>query len=101
MNATIPNTSDPEDVTLDQAIALIAERIEKTGGKPPKKTKAAAKKSKAKAKAAAAETPDAAPKEKKKKAPKKKKAAATSEAPTAPESDAGTSGVTKTEPVQD
>jgi DNA topoisomerase-1 len=106
VNATIPNTSDPEDVTLDQAVALIADRIAKTGGQPPKKAKAA-KKSKAKAKG---ETEEAAPgmkekkpKEKKKKAPKKKKASATEgsnggETPAAPEAPKAEN---KTEPVQD
>jgi len=103
VNATIPNTSDPEDVTLDQAVALIADRIAKTGGQPPKK-KAAAKKSKSKAKAET-ESPEAAPKEKKKKTPakpsKKKKAAAsekTAETSVAPESNTADA---KTEPVQD
>ena len=103
VNATIPNTSDPEDVSLDQAVALIADRIAKTGGQPPKK-KAAAKKSKSKAKAET-ESPEAAPKEKKKKTPakpsKKKKAAAsekTAETSVAPESNTADA---KTEPVQD
>jgi DNA topoisomerase-1 len=103
VNATIPNTSDPEDVTLDQAVALIADRIAKTGGQPSKK-KAAAKKSKSKAKAET-ESPEAAPKEKKKKTPakpsKKKKAAAsekTAETSVAPESNTADA---KTEPVQD
>ena len=103
VNATIPNTSDPEDVTLDQAVALIADRIAKTGGQPPKK-KAAAKKSKSKAKAET-ESPEAAPKEKKKKTPakpsKKKKPAAsekTAETSVAPESNTADA---KTEPVQD
>jgi len=35
-NATIPRDSDPLGVTLDQAVALIAERIAKGGGKKPK-----------------------------------------------------------------
>lgn len=100
VNATIPTTSDPEDVTLDQAVVLLAERAAKTGAKPPKKTKAAAKK--AKAKTGDAESADA-PKEKKKKpgksGAKKKKAAGkkaeASPAPEAPKAEA------KTEPVQD
>jgi DNA topoisomerase-1 len=108
VNATIPNTSDPEDVTLDQAVALIADRIAKTGGQPPKK-KAAAKKSKAKAKPAkgeAAESAEAAPKAKKKKAAKpgakKKKAASKeAEAPSAPEAPEAPKTDAKTEPVQD
>jgi DNA topoisomerase-1 len=37
-NATIPRDSDPLSVTLDQALALIAERVAKGGGKPAKKT---------------------------------------------------------------
>jgi DNA topoisomerase-1 len=52
VNATLPREMDPMTVTLDQAVALIAERIAKGGGKRPKKTKAGAK-SKAKPKAAA------------------------------------------------
>jgi DNA topoisomerase-1 len=59
-NATIPRDADPLTVTLDQAVALIAERAAKGGGKKPKK---AAKK--------AAPAKDAAPK----KAPAKKAAA--------------------------
>ncbi|HEX3652918.1 MAG TPA: type I DNA topoisomerase [Rhizomicrobium sp.] len=47
-NATIPNGTDPQSVTLDQALALIAEREAKGGGKKkkakaPPKSKAAAK----------------------------------------------------------
>jgi DNA topoisomerase-1 len=38
-NATILRDSDPLSVTLDQALALIAERAAKGGSKPPKKTK--------------------------------------------------------------
>ncbi|HSC18491.1 MAG TPA: type I DNA topoisomerase, partial [Rhizomicrobium sp.] len=45
-NATIPNGTDPQSVTLDQAIALIAEREAKGGGK--KKTAAKPKAAKAK-----------------------------------------------------
>jgi DNA topoisomerase-1 len=52
VNATLPREMDPMTVTLDQAVALIAERIAKGGGKKPKKTKAGAK-AKAKPKAAA------------------------------------------------
>ncbi|HEY1961341.1 MAG TPA: topoisomerase C-terminal repeat-containing protein, partial [Rhizomicrobium sp.] len=40
-NATIPNGSDPLSVTLDQALALIADREAKGGGKKKKKVKAA------------------------------------------------------------
>ena len=43
INATIPKDTKPEDVTLEQAIALIAARAEATGGKtkkaPAKKTR--------------------------------------------------------------
>ncbi|HEY8267971.1 MAG TPA: topoisomerase C-terminal repeat-containing protein, partial [Xanthobacteraceae bacterium] len=41
VNATIPVTSDPANVTLDEAVELIAARAEKLGTKPPKKLKAA------------------------------------------------------------
>ena len=74
-NATIHEGDDPEQVTLEQALALIAERIAKGGGKPKKK-KAVAKKPAAKP-TVKAEKPEkkaaakkAAPK---KKAPAKKK----------------------------
>ena len=46
-NATIHEGDDPEQVTLEQALALIADRIAKGGGKPKKK-KAVAKKAAAK-----------------------------------------------------
>jgi DNA topoisomerase-1 len=54
-NATIPNGTDPQSVTLDQALTLIADREAKGGGKKKKKPKAAPKekpapKSKARAK---------------------------------------------------
>jgi DNA topoisomerase-1 len=68
-NANVPKGADPAALTLDEAVALIAERIAKGGGKKPAK-KAAAKKAPAKAKAAAAD--GAAPA---KKAPAKKPAA--------------------------
>ena len=77
-NATIPEASDPLAVTLEQAQALLAERIAKGGGK--KKKKRAAPKAKAKPKADAKAKADkpagsAAPKDKSA-APKKKKAVA-------------------------
>ncbi|HUJ04287.1 MAG TPA: topoisomerase C-terminal repeat-containing protein, partial [Rhizomicrobium sp.] len=52
-NATLPRDADPLTVTLDQALALIAEREAKGGGKKPKKAKAvkAAKPAKADGKA--------------------------------------------------
>jgi len=76
-NATIPEDSDPMEVTLEQALALIAERIAKTGGKKKKKTKAPAKpkaesKPKPDAKSAA---PKKAPKKDAKAASAKKKPA--------------------------
>ena len=60
-NATLPEGTEPDSVTMEQALALIAERVAKGGGKKPKK----AAKAKAKPKA-----------EKKEKAAPKKKAAA-------------------------
>jgi DNA topoisomerase-1 len=111
VNATIPTTSDPEDVTLDQAVTLIAERIAKTGGQPPKK-KAAPKKAKSKSKAKAkaedgAGDEKAAPKKKKAAAKKaaaktaKKKASADDAATPAPQEDGSAPAAPKTEPVQD
>lgn len=72
INATIPKDVKPEDVTLDQAIALIAARAEATGTKVKK---APAKKAAAKKPAAKKATEKKAPAEKKpatKKAPAKK-----------------------------
>jgi DNA topoisomerase-1 len=37
INATIPDGNDPMEVTLEQALALIAERVAKGGGKKKKK----------------------------------------------------------------
>jgi DNA topoisomerase-1 len=76
-NATIPEASDPLAVTLEQAQALIAERIAKGGG-GKKKKKRAAPKAKAKAKPEAkakAEKPAGSVAPKKSAAPKKKVAA--------------------------
>jgi DNA topoisomerase-1 len=75
VNATLPKTVQPADVTLEQALELIAERAAKSGGKKPAR-KAAAKKAPAKkadakkapAKKAAAKKPAA------KKAPARKAA---------------------------
>ena len=81
INATVPTTSDPDNVSLEEAVDLIKARAEKAGLKPEK----AAKKKSSKKKAAAAEAPTetadpatapTAPKKKKKAAPKKKKKAA-------------------------
>jgi DNA topoisomerase-1 len=69
INATLPKSTKPEDVTLEQALELLAERATKTGGKKP--ARKAAKKAPAKkatAKKAAAKKPAA------KKAPAKKAA---------------------------
>ncbi len=82
-NATIPEASDPEQITLEQAEALIAERAAKGGGK--KKKKKAAPKAEAKPKAE--KLPAA-----KKAAPKKpaaKKAAPAKAAKKSPEPVAG------------
>jgi DNA topoisomerase-1 len=69
LNATIPDSNDPMEVTLEQALALIAERAAKGGGK--KKKKKPAPKPKAEAKTEAAEKKPTA----KKPATKKKTAA--------------------------
>ena len=65
INATLPDTVEPDQVTMEQAVELIAERAAKSGKKAPKK--AAAKKPAAK-KAPAKKT--AAKKAPAKKAPK-------------------------------
>jgi DNA topoisomerase-1 len=70
-NANVPRGKDPQDVTLDEAVALLAEREAKGGGKKKPVRRAAAAKpaaaKKAPAKKAAAKKPAA----KKKAAPKK------------------------------
>jgi DNA topoisomerase-1 len=63
-NANVPRGSDPQEVTLEQAVALLADREAKGGGKKPARTARAAKP------AAAAKAPSKA------KAPAKKKAVA-------------------------
>jgi DNA topoisomerase-1 len=76
-NATIFEGNDPLTLTLEQAQALIAERIAKGGGKKKKKRAAPKAKAKAPAKAKAKPKPEAAEKpEKKAKSPAKKKAVA-------------------------
>src|ERR1700761_4311446 len=70
-NATIPEGNDPMEVTLEQALALIAERAAKTGGKKKKKAKAPAK-AKAAAKPKAEAKSDTAPKKASKTTAKKK-----------------------------
>jgi DNA topoisomerase I len=72
VNATVPKAQDPLTLTVQQAVDLIIERIEKGGLKPKKKAKAATKKAPTKASAKASDNGDAA----KKKAPAKAKAKA-------------------------
>ncbi|ATC32372.1 type I DNA topoisomerase [Caulobacter vibrioides] len=92
-NANVPKGKDPAAITLEEALALIAERAAKGGGKKPAK-KAAATKSKAKAegdppaKKTAAKKP-AAKKPAAKKAPAKSKAKETSDDGAAPWDDEG------------
>jgi len=69
-NANVPRGTDPQAVTLEQAVALLAERVAKGGGKAKKPQRAA--KAKAEPKAAKAK---AAPKAAKAKAAPKKAAA--------------------------
>jgi DNA topoisomerase-1 len=68
VNATVPRDVKPEELTLDRAIALLAERAAKGGGKKPKTARAK--------KAAPAAANDAGDKPKAKKAAAKKKPAA-------------------------
>jgi DNA topoisomerase-1 len=37
VNATLPSDKTPDAITLDEALALIAARAERTGGKPPRR----------------------------------------------------------------
>jgi DNA topoisomerase-1 len=82
INATLPKTLKPEDVTLEQAVELLVARAAVTGTKPARGKKLAAKTAAAKKpaakKAAAAKKPatDAAPKKAAAKKPAAKKAAA-------------------------
>jgi DNA topoisomerase-1 len=76
INATLPDTVEPDQVTMEQAVELIAERAAKSGKKAPKK--AAAKKpaaKKAPAKKTAAKKAPAKKTTAKKAAPKTKAAA--------------------------
>ncbi|WP_297104817.1 type I DNA topoisomerase [uncultured Devosia sp.] len=57
VNATLPKDLKPEDVTLEQAIALIAARAEATGGKKKAPVKKAAAKKPAAKKATAKKAP--------------------------------------------
>ncbi|WP_024575122.1 MULTISPECIES: type I DNA topoisomerase [unclassified Afipia] len=77
INATIPDSIEPEKLTIEEAIALIEERAAKTGGKPKRAAKKATKKA-----APAAKADDAAASEKTAKKPAaKKKAVAKKAAP--------------------
>jgi len=77
-NANVPKGKDPAALTMDEAVALLAERAAKGGGKKPAKKAAAAKKTTAKAegdapaKKAAAKKPAAKKQAVKKAAPKSK-----------------------------
>ena len=52
VNATVPKDKDPAALTMDEAIALLEERIAKGGGKKPARKTAAKSKTAAKDKAA-------------------------------------------------
>jgi DNA topoisomerase-1 len=78
-NATVPKETDPNAVTLEQAIALIAERAAK--GPSPKQKKKAEKAAKAKAKAEVKPKAPAKPKPAAKAKPAPKKAPAKKTAP--------------------
>jgi DNA topoisomerase-1 len=87
INATVPRDLKPEELTLDQAVALLAERAAKGPGKKPARTKKAPK-AKANGVAVAAPANDTnndqekKPKtDKKKSAPKRKANKAKSEPP--------------------
>jgi DNA topoisomerase I len=71
--ANIPKDRTVEEVTLDEAVALIADRVAKGGGK---KKRGKAAKAEAKAEAAAPTASEAAPKAKAKKSARKARAAA-------------------------
>jgi len=80
INATIPDTIEPEEITIDQAVHLIDERAEKSGKKKPTAKKKAAPKKKTAAKkkpAAKKAAPEKAPAKKaaSQKAPAKKASA--------------------------
>lgn len=80
INATIPSTSDPANISLEEAVELIRARAEKTG---VKQKKASAKKTASKKKEAETEAPKkkkTAAKRSTKKKPAKTKAAAAAEA---------------------
>ena len=81
VNATVPRDLKPDELTLDQAVALLAERAAKGGGKKPKAAKA--KKAAPVPANDAGEKPASATKAaaKKKAAPKKKAAKAKADTP--------------------
>ncbi|MGC1503913.1 MAG: type I DNA topoisomerase [Sulfitobacter sp.] len=72
INATIPDTIDPEELTMDQAVHLIDERAEKAGKKKPAAKKKAEPKKKAASKTTAVKKPAAKKPAAKKKTPAKK-----------------------------
>ena len=80
VNATVPRDVKPEALTLDQAVALLAERAAKGGGKKPKAARAK--------KAASPAANDAGAKPKAKKAAAKKKPATRKKAAKAKDKDA-------------
>ena len=86
-NANVPKGKDPASITMEEAVALIAERAAKGGGKKPAK-KAAAPKKAAASKAAKAEG-DAPAKKTAAKKPAAKKPAAKKAAPKAPKEKVG------------
>ncbi|MGE8103649.1 type I DNA topoisomerase [Allorhizobium sp. NPDC080224] len=73
VNATLPKGKDPQSVTVEEALVLIAERVAKDGGGKDKAKKAPARSAKAKSEDGAAAKP--------KKAAAKPKAAAAKKAP--------------------
>jgi DNA topoisomerase-1 len=80
INATVPRDLKPDELTLDQAVSLLAERAAKSGsgggGKKPKTTRA-----KKTAPVPANDAGDDKPKATKKKAAPKRKAAKKADAP--------------------
>ncbi|MBS0549159.1 MAG: type I DNA topoisomerase [Proteobacteria bacterium] len=76
VNATVPTDLKPEELTVDQAVALLAERAAKGGGKKPKKAARAKKAAPAAANDTGGSTGNKPKTAKKKAAPKKKAAKA-------------------------
>ncbi len=83
INATVPKGKEPASLTMDEAVALIAERIEKGGGKKPARKAKAAPKPKAEKSAAAPNGDGGNPAAKRKSAPKKSPPKKTAAKPTA------------------